>query len=56
MKSKRRRALAHKHAVKRERYATRGTSRYARKRAYLTKAGLWGFQVPEPKPWKRGAD
>lgn len=27
-------------------------SKYARKAAYLHKHGLWGWQVPEPKPWK----
>lgn len=26
-------------------------SKYARKHAYLSKNGLWGFQVPSPKPW-----
>lgn len=29
-----------------------GQSSYARKSRYLKKAGLFGFQVPEPKPWK----
>ena len=28
-------------------------SNYARKRAYLNKHGLWGWEVPAPKPWKR---
>ena len=32
-----------------------GMSRYARKAAYCNKHGAWGFEVPEPKPW-RGAD
>ena len=27
-------------------------SRYAKKKAYLTKHGGWGFDYPEPKPWK----
>lgn len=27
-------------------------SNYARKKRYLDKNGLWGFEVPEPKPWK----
>jgi hypothetical protein len=27
-------------------------SNYARKRDYLHKHGLWGWEVPEPKPWK----
>ena len=29
-------------------------SQYGRKHAYLTKRGLWGFEV-ENKPWKGGA-
>ena len=29
-----------------------GQSNYARKARYLKRVGLWGFQVPEPKPWK----
>jgi len=29
-----------------------GKSKYARKHAYLNKAGLWGFEVPTPKPWQ----
>jgi len=27
-------------------------SMYARKREYCNKSGLWGFEVPSPKPWK----
>ena len=27
-------------------------SLYARKREYCNKTGLWGFEVPAPKPWK----
>jgi len=27
-------------------------SLYARKHEYLNKTGLWGFEVPSPKPWK----
>lgn len=27
-------------------------SNYGKKHAYLTHHGLWGFDVPEPKPWK----
>jgi len=30
-------------------------SNYARKRAYCLKHECWGFEVPEPKPWKRAA-
>lgn len=32
-----------------------GESNYARKRAWLLKNAMWGFDVPEPKPWKRAA-
>lgn len=32
-----------------------GDSRYARKRKYLARRGLWGWEVPEPKPWKRAS-
>ena len=27
-------------------------SRYKRKREYCVKHKVWGFEVPEPKPWK----
>lgn len=27
-------------------------SRYARKKKWLAGTGLFGFQVPEPKPWR----
>lgn len=30
-----------------------GDSNYARKKAYCRKNGVWGFEVPEPKPWKK---
>ena len=29
-----------------------GQSQYARKVRYLKRVGLFGFQVPGPKPWK----
>jgi hypothetical protein len=29
-----------------------GNSRYGRKRAYLNSHGGWGWEYPEPKPWK----
>ena len=29
-----------------------GDSKYARKRAWCHKHGVWGFEVREPKPWK----
>lgn len=28
-----------------------GKSRYARKRDWLLAHGMWGFDVPHPKPW-----
>jgi hypothetical protein len=28
-------------------------SNYARKHAWLSRNALWGFDVPEPKPWKK---
>lgn len=28
-------------------------SNYARKRKYCARHGVWGWEVPEPKPWKR---
>uniref|UniRef100_A0A6M3JRP2 Uncharacterized protein n=1 Tax=viral metagenome TaxID=1070528 RepID=A0A6M3JRP2_9ZZZZ len=34
--------------------AGRKRSKYARKHDYLARVQLWGFQVPEPKPWKGG--
>ena len=27
-------------------------SAYGRKRTYLDRVGGWGFDYPEPKPWK----
>ena len=30
-----------------------GDSQYARKYAYCFKHGVWGFEVGEPKPWKK---
>ncbi len=32
-----------------------GESNYARKKAYCHKHGVWGFEVPIPKPWKRAS-
>jgi hypothetical protein len=29
-----------------------GKSRYARKRDWLHAHSMWGFDVPEPKPWR----
>jgi len=30
-----------------------GNSNYARKKAYCHKHGVWGFEVQNPKPWKK---
>jgi hypothetical protein len=30
-----------------------GTSKYAMKKRYCDKNGVWGFEVPAPKPWQR---
>ena len=30
-----------------------GDSQYARKHAYCSKHGVWGFEIAEPKPWKK---
>ena len=36
-----------------KRYSEGGNeSNYARKKAYCRKNAVWGFEVPEPKPWK----
>lgn len=34
----------------------RKVSNYSRKHAYLARHGLWGFEVPEPKPWRKRAE
>jgi hypothetical protein len=54
MRGKRRRKLLE---AKRQRKAHQVknpgfTSRYARKKIYLNRIGLFGFDVPEPKPWR----
>jgi len=53
-KSKRRQTENEKKRYKRTKQYLEGggESRYARKRAYLNKVGLWGFEVADPKPWK----
>jgi hypothetical protein len=30
-----------------------GNSKYARKRAFCLKNGVWGWEVPTPKPWNK---
>ena len=54
MKSlKRKAAMASKRSQKQSAMMKPGAkSRYAKKKAYLNRNGLWGFQVSEPKPWK----
>lgn len=47
-------------AAKRQRKASQmknsgGRSHYARKRAYCIRNNVWGFNVPEPKPWRESA-
>lgn len=53
-KGKRRQAIAAKKALKRSAAYKHGggDSAYARKRKYLDREGGWGFDYPEPKPWK----
>jgi hypothetical protein len=31
-------------------------SKYGRKKAWCAKNGKWGWEVPEPKPWKKASD
>jgi len=53
MSKRRQQILAAKRARKKaEMENSGGKSKYARKRNYLDKIGKWGFQIPEPKPWK----
>ena len=58
-KSKRRKAESERKAYKRsaaylEGGSKKGSSNYARKRAYCVKNECWGFEVLPPKPWKKG--
>ena len=52
---RRRKTLLAKQQAKAGRFAAagkrRGQSRYARKAKYCQKNGVWGFEVPAPKPW-----
>lgn len=54
MKRIKRKTLAEKKASIKDRGMKNpsGNSSYGRKRAYCAKNGVWGFEVPEPKPWK----
>ena len=40
--------------VRKDRQAEKpkGDSKYFRKAEYLRKHDKWGFEVPEPKPWR----
>ena len=50
---RRTKSRAQKAAAKRSRIANPGgSSRYALKAAWLLRSGVWGFEVPFPKPWK----
>jgi hypothetical protein len=50
---KRTEALAAKQDRKARAMLTPGAeSKYARKKKYCDKNGVWGFEVAEPKPWK----
>lgn len=39
-------------AKKKDTRDVNGVSRYGRKKAYCAANGVWGWEVPEPKPWK----
>jgi hypothetical protein len=53
MRTKRLAALQAKRAARKNKAANPGgESKYARKRKYLVKNGGFGFQYPEPKPWR----
>jgi hypothetical protein len=50
---RRTRAQQQRAAAKRHRINNPGQkSKYARKAAWLFRHGVWGFEVPFPKPWK----
>ncbi len=43
-----------KRARKKAKMETPGEeSNYARKERYCSKHGVWGFEIPEPKLWRR---
>lgn len=54
-KSNKRKKLSERKSHKRARRYLEGggDSQYARKKTYCHKNGVWGFDVPEPKPWKK---
>lgn len=49
---KRRTKRAASRAMRQQGTKPKGKSRYARKADYLRRVKLFGFQVPEPKPWR----
>jgi len=50
--TKRQKALIQKRQQKISRMSTSGyKSKYARKARYLHQTGVWGWEVPSPKPW-----
>ncbi len=52
-RTKRAEARARKKAAKESGMVRAGhKSRYARKREWCARNGVFGFEVPEPKPWK----
>jgi hypothetical protein len=55
--NQRKKARATRNQLRKARYERgelgKGRSNYGRKEAYLNKHGLWGFEVPEPKPWRK---
>jgi endonuclease YncB( thermonuclease family) len=55
MKTKKQNTLSNKKKYKlsKKYLEGEGESQYARKKAYCQKNGVWGFEVPEPKPWKK---
>ena len=48
---KRHQQLLQKQSRKKASMNSHGTSRYARKASYCASHGVWGWQIPEPKPW-----
>jgi hypothetical protein len=53
VKSERRRELTRQREAKKAAMGNAGQiSKYARKHAWCAAHGVFGFQVPEPKPWK----
>lgn len=52
MKNRSRQRAARRDRNSRPRPDGLGKSKYARKYAWLHAHGMWGFDVPQPKPWK----